>query len=228
MGNDNKVKIYPLTDFERKWHKITRIILILISLYITKRILSIPSIDRQMVTIKLLWLQYGPLCLALAVGVFGSIPTALRSATMGMDKKGRRCIVDPEESTNLRRLMVPRTKENSSEIQLRLYYLWEGIIILSQIIIIVLLIIYAESSFFDKASTAVCSILMGFIVYVSLTGQGIVVFKGNPKKRKTKGINPTAGMEYVPGVGAYRDANGNYYNVNGVPISTPITVEKKR
>ena len=44
----------------------------------------------------------------------------------------------------------------------------------------------------------------------------------------SKGVNPTAGMEYVPSVHAYRDSKGQYYNGKGTPIPTPVSSAKKK
>ena len=196
---------------QRKWNTLVKIILSLLLIYI------FTFSDH---TYKLLWFQYAPISLLLGFFVFAQVPNFLRF--LGI-------LPGPMEpmTEEMRRLIMPIDPENDEKWKVVFYYIWEAIIILIQLIVIVLLVIDAENNFFDKATAAVCSVLMGFCAYAALTGQGYAIFTdGKRKKMWSKGINPTAGMEYVPSVNAYRDAKGQYYNGNGTPVPTPVTRKK--
>lgn len=209
-----------LTPFEKKWYKVTRMILICIAIYIIAQI--IPKFEATVDNSQeVVILQYLPMCLTIALSLIGGAPALFRTVADNV-------VLEEKDRLSIRRLMTPRTKENSTELELLTYYIWEGIVILSQIILITLSISNA-SSFFDKLTNLVLGVIMGLISYVSLTGQGhIVAGEGKRKQRWTKGINPNAGREYVPGANAYRDANGNYYNLHGSPIATPVSSSKDK
>ena len=204
-------KANKISKGQRVWNALVKIILSLILLYIFM------WLDY---TYKLLWFQYAPIILALGFAVFAQVPNLLRTIL------GFPLAPMTEE---MRRLMVPIDPNKDKKWKLVLYYIWEAIVIIVQLIVIVLLVIDAENNFFDKAIAVVCGILMGFCAYAVLTGQAYVTSTdGTQKKMWSKGVNPTAGMEYVPSVNAYRDSKGQYYNGKGTPIPTPVSSAKKK
>ena len=218
MGKGKNVKVSQLTEFEKKWYKVTRAIVIFIALYITAGL--IPTFEAGTDNSNaVVILQYLPLCMTIAISFLGGIPALLRAETDNV-------VLDTEAIKSLRRLMTPRTKENSSELGLLLYYIWEVIVIISQIVLLVLAVINGES-FSDKIINFFLGIIMGLISYASLTGQGYVTTSKGKKKRWTRGISPNRGREYLPSDNVYRDEHGRYYNLNGTPIAPPVSKSKK-
>lgn len=192
---------------QKVWNAFVKIVLLLILIYIFM------WLDY---TYKLLWFQFAPIIMSLGYAVLAQVPNLL-CGNFGKPI--------PEE---MRRLMVPIDPNKDKKWKLVLYYIWEAIVIIVQLIVIVLLVIDAENNFFDKAIAVVCGVLMGFCAYAALTGQAYVTSTdGTQKKMWSKGVNLTAGMEYVPSVNAYRDSKGQYYNGKGTPIPTPVSSAKK-
>ncbi len=171
---------------------------------------------------KLLFLQYAPLIIAIIFFLLSSFFNSGKDSSHANSEENRR-------------LITPVEKKPGNETKLKLYYLWEGIVLITQVVVVILLTIFADGGFFNKISTFFVSAIMGLICYTVLTGQAhVTTTKGKPKKDKNgqtsfeKTIFPNKDREYVVETNTYRDENGNHYDLNGVPVPTPVNINVKK
>ncbi|MBQ9742776.1 MAG: hypothetical protein IJV88_03770 [Ruminococcus sp.] len=171
---------------------------------------------------KLLFLQYAPLIIAIIFFLLSSFFNSGKDSSNANSEENRRLITAVE-------------KKPGNETKLKLYYLWEGIVLITQVVVVILLTIFADGGFFNKITTFFVSAIMGLICYTVLTGQAhATTTKGKPKKDKNgqtsfeKTIFPNKDREYVVETNTYRDENGNHYDLNGVPVPTPVNINIKK
>ena len=203
-----------MTKGQRIWNLFVKIILSLILIYL------FPWLEYPY---KLLWFQYAPLILALGFCVFAQLPNLLKM--IGIIPGD---VIIYEDSEEMRRLITPSYLKSPSILRTVIYYIWELIIILTQLIILVLQCINSLKMDYEFIPTLICGILMSLVAYTVLTGQAYgTTTKYKRNRMWSKPLNPVSGMEYVPGVNLYRDKNGNYYNHKGTAVPAKMSKSKK-